>query len=86
MDQIAHMYLDSFLIWVHEMQKIGGGFNKHDTLRVISQHLKNHNASTNYTQYIREMRAPGTEELLNKFLSVDDDMEEAKEAMKDELL
>ena len=84
MDQIAHMYLDSFLVWVHEMQKIGGGFDKHNTLRRIAQHLENPNVLTDYTQYIKEMRETDAAEVRNNFLSVDDNVEKAKEAMKKE--
>lgn len=92
MDQIAHMYLDSFLIWVHEMQKIDPTVNKDATLLVIAHHLaiNQHLASKNlsiledYTQYIKEMREADAEEVRNNFLSVDDDdVEKSKEARRD---
>lgn len=85
MDQIAHMYLDSFLIWVHEMQKIYPTFDKSGTLRIIANHLENPNMSTNYTRYIKEMREADAEEVKNNFLGVDDDddVEKSKEARRD---
>lgn len=85
MNEIAHMYLDSFLIWVHEMEKIGGTIN-YEGLHNIVQDLENPNTSTGYTQFIREMKAADPEEVRNKFLSVNDDMGKIKEALKDELL
>ena len=84
MDQIAHMYLDSFLVWVNEMKKIDPAVDKHWTLHRIAEHLEGPNRLTDYTQYIKEMRAADAEEVRNNFLSVDADIEKAKELMKEE--
>ena len=91
MDQIAHMYLDSFLIWVHEMQKIEPTLDKSGTLLIIAHHLginqylasKNLSILEDYTQYIKEMREADAEEVRNNFLGVDDDVEKSKEARRD---
>ncbi len=86
MDQIAHMYLDSFLIWVNEMKKIDKNVDKHRTLRLIAQHLEDTpNNLKVYTRYMQEMAAADAEEVRNNFLSVDD-IEKAKEILKDERL
>lgn len=56
MDQIAHMHLDNFLVWVNEMKKIDSSVNKHDVLCKISQDLKdNPDKLLWYTQYMKEM-------------------------------
>lgn len=73
MEQIAHMHLDSFLVWVNEMKKIDPSVNKYDTLFRIAQHLRTPDLSTDYTRYIKEMRRADAEEVRNNFLSVDDD-------------
>ena len=86
MDQIAHMYLDSFLIWVNGMKKIDGSVDKHSTLRLIAQHLEDDPAVLMcYTRYMKEMAAADAEEVRNNFLSTDD-IEEAKEVLRDNLL
>ena len=86
MDQIAHMYLDSFLIWVNEMKKIDGSVDKHSTLRLIAQHLEDNPAVLMfYTRYMKEMVVADAEKVRNNFLS-GDDMEEAKAVLKDNLL
>ena len=84
MDEIAHMFLDIFLIWVNEMEKKDPtvNMNKHVTLRLIAGHLEDPNARVGYTQYIREMIEADAEEVINNFLSVDDNVEKAKEVMK----
>ena len=74
MDQIAHMYLDSFLVWVNEMKKIDRPLNKYNALRAIAQDLEdNPKTQVFYTQYMKEMIAADAEEVRNIFLSVDDD-------------
>lgn len=85
MNQIAHMYLDCFLIWVHEMQKIEPTVNKYSTLSVIAQHLKSSDISTDYTEYIKEMRRADAEEVRNIFLSVDDDVDDRVEKAKEDM-
>ena len=87
MDQIAHMYLDSFLVWANEMKKIDSNFQKHGTLRIIAQQLENQpNGLVCYTSYMKQMAVADAEEVRNNFLSVDDGIEAAKKAMEDELL
>ena len=67
-DQIAHMYLDSFLIWVNEMKKIDRAVDKHSTLRLIAQHLEENPAVLMYyTRYMEKMVAANAEEVRNKF-------------------
>lgn len=83
MDQIAHMYLDGFLIWVNEMKKIDKSVDKHSTLRRIASNLENDpDKLMYYTQYMKEMIEASPEEVINIFLSVDDDMEEDIDDMK----
>ena len=41
MEQIAHMYLDSFLIWINEIRKIDKNFDKQTGLRGIAEDLEN---------------------------------------------
>jgi len=73
MDQIAHMYLDSFLIWVNEMKKINRAVDKHSTLRLIAQHLEDQpNSLVSYTPYMEQMAQADAEVVRNKFLSVND--------------
>ena len=88
MDQIAHMYLDSFLIWVNEMKKIHRDVDKHSMLRGIAQHLENGSDKfMGYTAYMQQMAAADAEEVRNNFLSVDDDdddIEEAREVLRNE--
>ena len=74
MNQIAHMYLDSFLIWSNEMKKIDKNVDTHTTLHGIAQQLEN-GGWAGYTRYMREMIKADAEEVRNNFLSVDDDKE-----------
>ena len=85
MDEIAHMFLDIFLIWVNEMEKKDPtvNMNKHVNLRLIAGHLEDPNTRVDYTQYIREMIEADAEEVINNFLSVNDNVEKAREVMKD---
>ena len=85
MDQVAHMYLDSFLIWVNEMKRIDMTENKRDVLRRIAQNSENTpHKRIFYTAYMRKMIEAEPEEVRNVFLSVDEDVEKAKEAKKDD--
>ena len=85
MDQIAHMYLDSFLVWVNEMKKIDPDVDKYSVLRKIAQNFEdNPNVLLWYTEYMREMMEAEAEEVRNNFLSVNDDVEKAKEILKNE--
>ena len=69
MDQIAHMYLDSFLIWVNQMKKIDKSVDKHNMLRGIADHLELSNPyKVCYTQYMVEMTQADVEEVINNFL------------------
>ena len=54
MEQIAHMYLDSFLIWFNEMKKIDTNGVNNTVLHGIAQDLEN-GGWPGYTQYMREM-------------------------------
>lgn len=85
MDQIAHMYLDSFLVWVNEMKKIDMSFDKYNMLCGIAIELaKGSNHLLHYTPYMKEMGDAAPEEVINVFLSVDEDVEKAEEAQKDD--
>ena len=87
MNQIAHMYLDSFLIWVNQMKKINTSVDKHNMLRGIADHLELSNLyKVCYTRYMVEMTQEDVEKVINNFLSVDDNMEKAKKILKDEKL
>lgn len=85
MDQIAHMYLDCFLIWVNEMKKIHGTVDKHSVLHQIAQQLEdNPDKQLSWTRYMQKMMKADAEEVRNIFLSVDDAMEKVKEILKNE--
>ena len=85
MDQIAHMYLDSFLIWLNEMKKINKNVDKHTVLRKIADNLENNpDILQFYTRFMQEMIDASAEEVRNKFLCVDADIEKAKEILKGE--
>ena len=95
MNEIAHMYLDSCLIWVNEMRKKANEMrkwsadpNKQDALGSIctigKQFEEQPNLQPGYTKYIRKMIDAAPEEVRNVFLSVDADMEKSKKARKDD--
>ena len=85
MEQIAHMFLDSYLIWVNEMKKININFDKHTVLRVIAEQLEEHSDKlVSYTGFMQEMIEASAEDVRNKFLNVDDAIEKAKEILKGE--
>lgn len=93
MNEVAHMGLDWFLIWINEMKKRSGSYgDKPNELRRIAQQLedqegKPENLMMFYTDYMKELIGTDAEEVRNKLLSVDTDdidIEKAKEAMKKE--
>ena len=80
MDQIAHMYLDSFLIWVNEMKKIDPSVDKYRVLCNIAIGLAENSGSSDplvvYTPYTEKMADAAPEVVREEFLSVDTDGED----------
>ena len=84
MDEIAHMYLDSFLVWINEIKKIDISFDKYTMLGAIAiEWAKFSNHLVASTPYMQEMIEAAPEEVRERFLSVDADVEAAKAAMRD---
>ena len=84
MDEIAHMYLDSFLVWINEIKKIDISFDKYTMLGAIAiEWAKFSNHLVASTPYMQEMIEADAEEVRERFLSVDADVEAAKAAMRD---
>lgn len=55
MDQLAHIHLDLFLIWLNEMKKIKP-VNKYDTLYMIEHHLRlNRDKLSEYTEHMTKL-------------------------------
>ena len=66
MDQMAHIHLDSFLIWLNEMRKIDSSVNKYDTLYGIEHHLRLHpDQLSEYTEYMVKLANLPHEEALD---------------------
>ena len=66
MDQIAHLHLDLFLIWLNEMKKIKP-VNKYDVLYRIEHHLRlNPDELSRYTEYMLKLASLPHEEALEE--------------------
>ena len=85
MDEIAHMYLDSFLIWINEIKKIDISFDKYTMLGAIAiEWAKFSNHLVSSTPYMKELIDAAPEDVREIFLSVDADVEAAKKAKKND--
>ncbi len=65
MNEMAHMHLDLFLIWLNEMRKIDNSVNKYDMLYGIEHHLRlNPDKLSGYTEYMVKLANLPQEEAL----------------------
>ena len=67
MDEMAHIHLDLFLIWLNEIRKINSSLNKCDTLYIIEHQLRlNPDKLLVYTEYMKKLVNLPHEEVLDE--------------------
>ena len=65
MNEMAHIHLDLFLIWLNEMRKIDNSVNTYDTLYMIEHHLRlNPDKLSGYTEHMTKLATLPPEEAL----------------------